>query len=373
MKDLHGLIFAYRSDSALRELTVHRNTCSVPFGGRYRVIDFALSNLVNAGVSDVGLIVQASYQSLLDHVGSGKDWDLSRKRGGLRILPPFSYADTHGIQEGSYRGRMDALAGVGDYLENIRQDYIALVGGNQVANIPMADVFRQHLDSGADITVVCSPQLQGAPSGSVYVTAGTGGRVVDVAVHPATPTGYESLEIYILSKSLLLSLVGHCASHNISSFGHGVLQSMVNTLKIYPYLFDGFAPRLQSVPAYFQANMALLDPAVRAQLFDPARPIRTKDRSDPSTYYAPGARSVNSLVGDGCIIDGEVENSVLFRGVRIEKGARVSNSILMQGAVVKAGAVLNYVIADKNVTVGAGRMLMGSDTYPLAIAKNAEV
>ena len=372
MKDLHGIIFAYRSDPMLRELTIHRNTCSVPFGGRYRVIDFALSNMVNAGVNDVGLIVQSSYQSLLDHVGSGKDWDLSRKRGGLRILPPFSYADRHGV-EGNYRGRMDALAGVGDYLENIRQDYVVLAGGDLVANLPLADIFRQHLATGADITAVCTQQPCGIPTCCTYLTVGGGNRVTDVAVHPAAPAGYESLEVYILSKALLLSLVEHCQSHNISSFGDGVLLSMMNTLKIVPYVFGGFCARLHSVPAYFQASAALLDPAVRTSLFDPQRPIKTKDRSDPSTYYAPAARSSNSLVADGCVIEGEVENSILFRGVRVEKGARVSNCILMQGTVVKAGATASYVITDKNVTVGAGRMLMGSDTYPLAIAKDSVV
>lgn len=372
MNNLHGIVFAYRSDPILRELTAHRNTCSVPYGGRYRVIDFVLSNLVNAGVDDVGLIVQSNYQSLLDHVGSGKDWDLSRKHGGLRILPPFSYANHPGQSE-VYRGRMDALAGVSTYLERIRQDYVVLAGGDLPMNLPLNDVFRQHLESGADITAVCAREPHGLPTSCLYMTVGGGNRVVDVAIHPAAPLGYESLEVYILSKSLLLSLVEHCSSHNISSFGYGVLLSMVNTLKICPYLADGFAPRFQSVPAYFEASMALLDPHVRADLFDPNRPIKTKDRSDPSTYYAPGARSTNCLVADGCIIEGEVENSILFRGVRVEKGARVSNSILMQGTTVKAGAVMNYVIADKSVTVGTGRMLMGSETYPLAIAKDSVV
>ena len=150
MNDLHGLLFAYRADANLGELTRPRNTCSLPFGGRYRLIDFMLSNYVNAGISDVGIIVHQNYQSLLDHLGSGKDWDLSRKHGGLRILPPFSYAR----RGGDYRGPMDALAGVSDYLNNIRQDYVILGRGDVALNLPVADVFQQHLDSGADVTVV---------------------------------------------------------------------------------------------------------------------------------------------------------------------------------------------------------------------------
>ena len=191
-----------------------------------------------------------------------------------------------------------------------------------------------------------------------------------MSVHPPIAQGCESLEVYVLSKELLLSLVDHCAAHNIPSFSTGVLQGMVGQLKICPYVFDGYAARLQSVAGYFARSMDLLDPAVRADLFAPERPVRTKDRSDPSTYYGPEAKSINSLVADGCIIEGEVENSILFRGVRVEKGAKVSGCVLMQGTTIQAGAVLKYAITDKNVRVNAGRMLMGHSSYPLAIAKN---
>ena len=371
MNDLHGIIFAYRSDPALRELTSPRNTCSVPFGGRYRVIDFALSNMVNAGVNDVGLIVQSSYQSLLDHVGSGKDFDLSRKRGGLRILPPFSYAGNHGFQ--NYRGRMDALAGVISYLRNIRQSHVVLASGEVLANLPLEDAFRQHLESGADITAVCAKEPVGEPESCTYFTVGGGNRITDVFLHPSTPKGYESLEVYILSKELLLSLVEHCASHDLPSFGQSVLLSMLNTLKIMPYIHEGFAARLHSVPAYFKASQALLDPAVRRDLFTAKRPIRTKDRSDPSTYYSPDAHVDNSLIADGCIIEGEVDHSILFRGVRVEKEAKVSHCICMPNTVIRAGASVSHVITDKGVTVGEGRCLMGTDTYPLAIAKDSTV
>lgn len=371
MNDLHGILFAYRSDPALRELTSARNTCSVPFGGRYRVIDFALSNMVNAGINDVGLIVQSSYQSLLDHVGSGKDFDLSRKRGGLRILPPFSYAGNYGFQ--TYRGRMDALAGVVSYLRNIRQDYVVLASGEVLANLPLEEVFRQHLETGADITAVCAQEPVGEPAHCTYFTVGGGNRVNDVYLHPTTAKGYESLEVYILSKELLLSLVEHCASHDLPSFGQGVLVSMMNTLKIVPYIHKGYAARLHSVPAYFQANQALLVPAVRRDLFAPERPIRTKDRSDPSTYYAPDAHAESSLIADGCIIEGEVAHSILFRGVRVEKGAKVSHCICMPNTIIRAGASISHVITDKAVVVGEGRSLTGTDAYPLAIAKGSVV
>ena len=369
MNDLHGILLAYRSDPALRELTQHRNTCSIPFGGRYRVIDFMLSSLVNAGVSDVGLIVHSSYQSLLDHVGSGKDWDLSRKHGGLRILPPFSYARGNG----DYLGRMDALAGVRSYLEKIRQDYVVVAWGDIVANLPIADAFEQHLKTGADITAVCTSNPTGDPAACTYFTVGAGGTVTDVAVHPSSPMGCETLECYIMSKRLLLNLTDYASAHKIHSFSEGVLLAMVDQLKIVPYLYDGYVARFHSVATYFARNMELLNPTVQACLFDPSRPIRTKDQSNPSTYYGPEARSRGSLIADGCIIEGEVENSILFRGVRVEKGARVSNCILMQSTTIREKAALSYVITDKNVTIHPERMLMGHKSYPLAIAKNAIV
>ena len=370
MNNLHGLIFAYRSNKDLRELTQHRNTCSIPFGGRYRLVDFTLSSMVNAGVTDVGMIVHSSYQSLLDHVGSGKDWDLSRKHGGLRILPPFGYADA---PTGDYYGRMDSLAGVRSYLEDIKQDYVILSGGDVAANLPVQDIYNQHLATKADITAVVTCQSIGEPRSCTYMSTNPDGRVTDVFVHPKSPMGCEAVEVYILSKPLLLSLVDHCAAHNIHSFSNGVILAMKDRLHIHTYQFDGYVGRFHTLGAYFEHSMDLLDPAVRADLFNPARPIRTKDQSNPSTYYGPESKSVSSLVADGCQIEGEVENSILFRGVVVEKGAKVSNSVLMQGTVVKAGASLSYVIADKDVTVNEGRMLMGHATYPLAIAKSSVV
>lgn len=370
-KDLHGILLAYRSDPALRELTQHRNTCSIPFGGRYRIIDFMLSSMVNAGISDIGLIVHSSYQSLLDHVGSGKDWDLSRMRGGLRILPPFSFAQSR--SDGENRGRMDALADVRSYLRKIRQDYVVLAWGDIVANLPIADAFEQHLKTGADITALCTRTPTGDPSSCTYFTVGAGGAVTDVAVHPTQPMGCETLECYIMSTGLLNELVDYAAAHKIHSFSEGVLLAMSDQLKIMPYLYSGYVARIHSVASYFSKSMELLDPGVRAQLFCAENPIKTKVRSMPSTCYSESAQCRGSLIADGCVIDGEVENSILFRGVKVEKGARVSNCILMQSTTIKAGADLSYVITDKNVMIHENRKLMGHENYPLAIEKNAVV
>ena len=371
MNDLHGILFAYHSDSTLGELTRPRNTCSLPFGGRYRLIDFMLSNYVNAGISDVGLIVHESYQSLLDHVGSGKDWELSRKHGGLRILPPFGYSG-QGTRE--YQGNVEALAGVASYLRHIRQDYVIMGWGDTAVNLPVSEIFEQHLATGADITVVCTPTLKGAPRFSSYVETDADGRITDLSVHPsAADKQLESLEVYVISKQLLIDLVDYCASHEQFSFSRHLLLPRLKTLKVMSYVHEGYVGRFQSVADYFQRTMEMLDPAVCDDLFNDERPIRTKDMSNPSSYYGPESKVVRSLISDGCTIEGEVENCVISRGVVVEKGAKVANSILMQGTTVKAGASLNFVITDKNVVVNEDRSLMGHFNYPLAIAKSSIV
>ena len=371
MNDLHGILFAYRSDKELGELTHPRNTCSLAFGGRYRLIDFMLSSYVNAGISDVGVIVHERYQSLLDHLGSGKDWELSRKHGGLRILPPFGY---NAQNQREYQGNVEALAGVSSYLKHIRQDYVIMGWGDTAVNLPVDEIFEQHKASGADVTVVCTPTMKGAPHFSSYVETDADGRIVDLSIHPsAADKQLESLEVYVISKQLLIDLVDYCASHDQFSFSRHLLLPRLKTLKVMSYVHEGYAGRFQSVADYFQRSMEMLDPAVCEDLFNDERPIRTKDMSNPSSYYGPESKVVRSLISDGCCIEGEVENCVISRGVTVEKGAKISNSILMQGTTVKAGAALNFVITDKDVVVNEDRSLMGHFNYPLAIAKNSIV
>ncbi len=362
---LHGILFAYRDNLHLRELTSHRTVASIPFGGRYRMIDFMLSNMVNAGIVDVGVVMQEKCQSLLDHLGSGKDWDLARKRGGLRVLPPFT------VQSRNLRGKMEALHGVYSYVTEIRQDYVMMADGDVACNIDLNAVFRAHLESGADVTAVCTGNLTGEPHMSTYLTVGEDGRVCDVLDGPNTPKGYESLKVYVLSTKKLIEMVDYCASHNLYSFTTDVLLAQKETLNIRPYFFDGYVARLTNVASYYTKSMDLIQEEVGHDIFNPDHPIRTKDRSDPSTYYAPGSKSVNSLVADGCIIEGTVEDCVVFRGVHVGKNAVVRNCVLMQDAVVEEGANLRYVIADKDVTIKAHRMLSGHASYPLAIDKGS--
>ena len=372
MKGLHGIIFSYEKHNNLRELTANRTPASVPFAGRYRIIDFILSSMVNAGITDVGIVLHGNYQSLLDHLGSGKDWDLSRKYGGLRLLPPFAYEQSGFIRE--FGGRMEALAGVRSYLQGIRQSHVVMANSDLIINIPLQDVYQAHLASGADITAVCTSNLDADTEDSNYFRLNSDGRVTETLYSVRNPEGcYRSLEIYILSKQLLLELVDECISHNLFNFRSAVLQGKADSLHIQSYVWDGYAAQIHSVKEYYDRSVELLDPAIRREVFHPQRPVHTKERNDASTYIDPDGSCCNSLVADGCTIEGTVENSILFRGVSVARGAEVKNCVLMQDVSVGRDTVLHYVVADKNVEIMESRTLMGHDAYPLAIAKNSKV
>ncbi len=371
MKGLHGIIFSYEKHNDLRELTANRMPASVPFAGRYRIVDFILSSMVNAGITDAGVVLQGNYQSLLDHLGSGKDWDMSRKHGGLRLLPPFAAEQAGGARE--LRGKMEALAGVRSYLQEIRQSHVVLADSDLIINIPIQDVYQAHLASGADITAVCTSNVASDCDVTFFRLDGTG-RVSETLFPLRDRTGcHRSLEIYILSKQLLLDLVDDCLSHDHVSFRGAVLQAKAGELHIQGYVWDGYAAQIRSLKEYHDRSLELLDPAIRREVFPPQRPVHTKERNDASTYVDPAGACCNCLVADGCTIEGTVENSILFRGVSVARGAEVKNCILMQDTTVSRDAVIHHVITDKNVMIMDGRTLMGHDKYPMVIAKDTKV
>ena len=247
MNGLHGIIFSYERRNDLRELGDIRSAASLPFGGRYRAVDFPLSNMVNAGVTDVGIVLHGRYQSMLDHLGSGKVWDLSRKRGGLKVLPPFNYQKSWGLMP--FRGKVEALAGVRSYLDTIRQDYVVLMDGDLVANLPLSDVLEQHIASGADISVVCANDSFTIEDGTYFEKDETG-RVKEVLYHLNTPRGYRSLETYVLSTKLLKQLVDECHAKDQYSWRRDVLQANKDSLKLNGYVWTGFAAQIRSVQEY---------------------------------------------------------------------------------------------------------------------------
>lgn len=369
LNNVHGILMTNQPGYNLKELSSIRSISSVPYGGRYRLVDFILSNMVDDGITDIGIVLQQSYQSLLDHLGSGKDWDLARRRGGLRLLPPGSMLGNE--QQQNYRGMMEALRGLRDYLGEIEQDYIVIADADVVLNISLEAVFQKYIASGADVAVVCSSTFTDRPGYASYYTLAADGSAATISNKPG---GYESLNIYVLSKAKLIELVDYAAANGLISFSHQVLANKDKLgLKVVPYIFEGYVARFPTVADYFTKSMDLLKKEVRDDLFNPAHPIRSKDRSDPATYYGPDSKVVGSMISDGCVIEGTVENSIVFRNVKVAKGAVVKNCILMKDTEIGENATLNCVICDKSVTIGANRTLSGCETYPIVYAKGTRI
>lgn len=361
-----GIIYSNKYDECLSEITGLRTMGSVPFAGRYRLIDFALSNMVNSGIEKVGVITKSNYQSLMDHLGTGKPWDLSRKTEGMFILPPFSSVSNLG----DYTNRVEMLRGVMGFISRSTEEYVLLSDCNEVMNIDIDELMDFHTDNNADISIVYQHGSLPKLDNIMELQMLADGRVTQVALSPNTSGEVDySLNMILMKRSLLQRLINEAVSLNHESFERDIVQGNVSKLRIFGFAAKGFTRTIDSLASYFKVSMDLLEPQNCAQLFDPDRPIYTKVRDDMPAIYGLGSKVKNSLIADGCIIDGEVENSILFRGVRVEKGAVVKNSILMQGSFVASGSTLNYTIADKSVAITPNKTLSGAENYPVFVGK----
>lgn len=366
-----GLIFANMHDHTVVDLTKERTMGSVLFGGRYRLIDFPLSNMVNSGFSEVGVITKSNYQSLLDHLGSGREWDLARKKGGLHLLPPFGH-----VGSGIYRGRLEALYGVWQFVKNSTAEYVVLSDCDIVTNIDYAPIVDKHIATMADITVVYGKSVLTMEQARNCTVFGVGddSRVYDVLISPQISGSCDvSLNMFVISKEFLKNIVLEAASRSLYSFETDVLQANVKDYKIMGYRHDGYFSKIDSTNSYYKANMDLLNSDIREKLFLERSPIYTKIRDNAPAKYGIEASVKNSLIADGCIIEGSVENSILFRGVKVAKGACIKNAILMQDTVIGQKCDINYVITDKKVMIGNYRLLTGSQFYPLFVGKGATI
>ena len=365
-----GLVFANANDKLLKKLTEKRSMASVPFGGRYRLIDFTLSNLVNAGITNVGLITTGNYRSLLDHVSNGIHWDLDRKNGGIHILAPYMSSDVR-----RFRGTVDALYAAIDFIDRCDSDYIVLCAADVLANVDIGDAIGQHVKNEADITVVYHNGLLPANRDDAMILEFDDNSVVTKLCFD---NGNENtlnygIGITIIGRKLLSDLVLDAVEKDLQNFNRDVLADKVNELKIMGYEHKEFITLMNGTATYYKAHMDLLDRNVRKELFNRERPIYTKIRDDMPTRYGIGSEVKNSLVSDGCVIDGVVKNSILGRGVKIEKGAVVENSILMQETTVKANATIESVIADKNVVITEGMVIKATPDRRIFINKNETV
>lgn len=375
--DALGIIFAYSEYGNLREICEERTIASVLFGGKYRLVDFAMSNFVNSEVLNMVLITKDKYNSLIDHVGLGKEWDLDRKRGGIRILTPLGNENTGG--GGTYRGKTDALA---CHMRNIKRaiaEYVIISPSFIIYNIDFNELMDFHKYVNADISMVYTKitdevQYQKLPLGAPLCIFDENNRLVDVYVkteeHNNMPANC-GMGIFLMKKSLLEALVADAMSFGRYDFYMGLLKKQAQSLRIMGYEYKKHYICIHSVTEYLQGNLSLLDPKIREQVFE--KIVYTKVKDSVPVQYGAEAKVKNSIVADGCIIEGTVENSIISRGVRIGKGAVVKNSVIMEYTNVYQNAKLEYVIVDKDVIVRDGSEISGHITFPVVIKKRSIV
>lgn len=372
-----GIIFPNSYDGLVPELVTERLMASIPFAGRYRLVDFILSSMVNCGIDNISLIVRQNYHSLMDHLGSGREWDLTRKNGGLTIFPPYA-SNTVKV----YGGRIEGLASILDFLRDAKEKYVVLSDASMAVNFDFKAMLDQHIESGADVTIAYKreeiPEALRKPydmTKDLYYTLDITdeGRVRQIQINSGNE-GIQnlSMNIYIIDREFLVTLVAEAYSRGMFYLDRDLLAPNLDRLNVKAFCFDGYVARICDIKSYFDENMKLLQDENIEGLFG-GDPIYTKIRDDNPTRYMEGSKVKNVMAADGCVIEGEVENSVLFRGVKVGKGAKVRNCVLMQDTVVEPGANVEYLISDKNVTITEGKEVHGADSFPVYVAKFKKV
>lgn len=364
-----GIIFANIYDSSLGELTNKRTMASLPYGGRYRQIDFSLSNMTNSGISHLGIITKYNYQSLMNHIGSGQEWDLDLGEGGMEFLTPFAMG-----HNGSYRGKLEALNSAMRFLESSQEEYIVLADSGVLCAIDFREVVEQHIASGADVTVVAKKGIcNGVKQLDLAVKVDDKQRVTDIAVDYCADESYlASMGIFVIKREFMMREVMEAVAHNRYHFERDlVMHGFAETgMQVNAYQFKGVALFNESTAEFYHNNLALLDSEVRHGLFGrPNRTIYTKVRDEVPAYYGEASQIDDCIVADGCTLEGTAIHSVLFRGVRLGKNAAVRDCIVMQGCQIGEGAELECVILDKEVIVHPGARLRGTSEHPLVIKK----
>ncbi len=368
-----GLIFSNIHDRSIPEMARLRTMASIPFGCRYRLIDFPLSNMVNADINTVGVITHNNYQSLLDHIGTGKDWDLARRSGGIKILPPYIAAYENNVANKLYSGRLEALVGAEHFINRCGADYMVLSDCDVVLNIDLDAVISEHIRRDAFLTIVTkhlNADEYRFEKAVGLVDIGEDGQVIGISKEKPSGEVDVNTNLYVIKRSDLQNVIADSLANGYTSFSNDIIRRNLGRKSIYTYRYDGWYALIGSLESYFRTSMRLLTEEARRELFSqPERKIYTKIRNSSPTKYCDGAEVKNSLLADGCVIEGKVENSIIFRDVHVGRGTVVKNCVILQNTDIGSNVTLNCVITDKDVRIKDGRLLSGHETMPFFIGK----
>ena len=369
-----GLIFADEHSSNISDLTTRRTFAAIPFGARYRIIDFFISNMTNSGVRNIGVVATTKYESLMGHVRYGGEWDLHRRKTGLTVLPPFSFFNG----EERYENILEALQANINYIKENSEPYVLFTCCNAIGNIDYSAMLDQHIASGARFTCLCTKNPTNKTEGmqTTEYVLDEDNRIEDILIHhhDMTPGAYVATSTYIMGREDLLDILSDSLEKNKMSFRKDVLKPALKDSKVMAYVTDETLLFVDSVASYLKSNLDLLDAGVRKELFgQELRPIITRAGNSSPAFYGDASKSTNSIIAAGSVIEGTVRNSVIFRNVHVKKGAVVENCVINQDCTIGEGAVLNYAVLDKNVMINDKRLLSGYVTHPFFVKKDSVI
>ena len=373
-KECMGIINLNKRGSSINKLTYNRPVASIPIGGRYRVIDFTLSNMVNSEIQNIGIFADDRHRSLIDHIDNGKHWDLNRKIDGLFMFSPEdkSRDNSYVIQGGDIYNLFSNI----DYIEKSKQKYVLISPSYMICNIDYKNILDHHKKQENDITVVYKKVYN---ANEDFIKCSTlnideNGKVVSMGNNTGARKDCNiSMEMYIMSRNLFLNLIYDSISTGEYSYIDDLISGNINKFNIGSYKYNGYLKCINSIQSYFEANNDLLKTNVAEELFYSDRKILTKVKDEPPTFYASDSDVENSFISNGCVIEGTVKNSILFRRVNVEKGAIIENSIIMQNCIIKRDVKLDNVVFDKNVVISEGKELKGDNKMPIIVDKNARI
>ncbi len=372
MKNCLGIINLSEPDNQFGILCQSRATAMLPFAGRYRLIDFTLSNMVNSGITGIGVFTGNKVRSVMDHLGSGQPWDLDRKINGLFLFTPtYDYTSVN-----QKVGDIELFYQNNSFIRYAKQENILFAKSYMLANIDLNAAYQKFLDSGADISIVYKKvnDIKNRFIGCDKINFDESGAFNGIGTNLGMEENFNlSLEMYFIKKSVYFDLLYDSVEKGNANYLKQAILHSLNKYKVNAIEFKGYMACINNVRNYFDANMDILNPEISNELFFKHGQIFTKVKDEPSTFYKSNARIKNSFVANGCQIDGFVENSIIFRGVKIQKGCIVRNSIVMQKANIDQNVHLNYVILDKRTTINKGVTLIGDPSSPYIGGKKAVI
>ena len=369
-----GIIFSSLNNNTLSRLTSDRTVAAIPFACRYRLIDFALSNMVNANMSNIYVVANYKYRSLLEHIGSGKDWDLARRESGITFVSPFQSANAEGKM---FATHMEALKSMKEYIDEIKEEYVVLMDSDTALTIDLGDVIRSHEQTGANVTIVTSDVAPDYTAKAPrMMISSVAGKVTQIGMSAAYDERHPELAlgIFVMKTLYLRNLIDEAEAYNLNSLSMFLLKNC-KTSNYMTYKYHGFAACVSSFLDYYKYSMELAsnEKARESLLWKKEAPIYTRVHNSAPTKHSGSAKVENSMIADECEIEGTVINSVIFRDVKIEKGAVVKNCVLFHGTHVCKNANLNCIVADKDVLITDGVTLSGNENMPFYSQKGRKI